>query len=377
MTVFLNLLLHFKPVFYFKSQVNNLKVSFKKHELQFKFDAGTSRGVLKSKMTYFILIKEDQEIVGIGEAAPLFGLSIDDPQSFESILQDACSQLELALKIKDSEVNIPSIVSANFPAIRFGLEMALQDYLSGSKCVYYNNAFVKGEEGIPINGLIWMSDKRSMLDQIKSKLEAGYRCIKMKIGALNFEEECGLLTFIRKQFGPEEITLRVDANGAFKPEEALEKLKRLSEFKLHSIEQPIAAGNKDWMQYLCENTPLDIALDEELIGVFGEGKKKLLSEIKPQFIILKPSLLGGFGATDEWIDIANRDEIGWWITSALEANIGLNAIAQYTYQLPFVSYQGLGTGQLYHNNIPSPLLIDKGYLYHNPGKKWELSLLSL
>lgn len=356
--------------------MERIKVIYKRHELQFKFDAGTSRGVLKSKKTYYILVMKGKEMLGIGEASPLAGLSVDDPAQFENVLQAACEQLELTLQTKPPTLDINAIVAENFPAIRFGIEMAWVNYLAGLSGVYFKSDFVDGFKGIPINGLIWMSDKRKMQQQIKEKLEAGYTCIKMKIGAINFAEECELLAFIRRQFGPEEVTLRVDANGAFAAETALEKLKKLSDFELHSIEQPIGVGNREQMAYLCEKSPLPIALDEELIGVFGDEKHKLLSEIKPQFIILKPSLLGGFAATDEWVRSAEDLGIGWWMTSALESNIGLNAIAQYTYQLQYISYQGLGTGQLYHNNIPSPLLIEGGYLYHNPNIKWDFSLLN-
>ena len=356
--------------------MKKIQVDYKKHELLFKFDAGTSRGILRSKTTYYILIREEGELAGVGEASPLAGLSIDDPQEFEQVLNTACKQLEQTLQHSDVKMAPASHVLERFPAIRFGIEMACISYQSKDPGLYFRSDFVSGDKGIPINGLIWMSDKRHMMLQIKEKLEAGYKCIKMKIGAINFEEECDLLSFIRKQFGPEEVTLRVDANGAFEPEEALEKLKQLSEFELHSIEQPIKPGNIDQIRYLCEKSPLAIALDEELIGVSGAGKQRLLSDVLPQYIILKPSLLGGFEATNEWIDEANRLNIGWWITSALESNIGLNAIAQYTYQLPYTSYQGLGTGQLYQNNIPSPLLIEGGYLYHNPNINWDFSLLS-
>lgn len=356
--------------------MSRIKVSYKKHKLNFKFDAGTSRGVLKSKTTYFIQIRKDDKILGLGEAAPLYGLSIDKPENFEEKLQVSCEKLEDLLADNAQDINISAIIPQDFPAIRFGLEMALLDYHQGLNRIYYKSGFITGANAIPINGLIWMSDKTSMLGQIKSKLESGYKCIKIKIGAINFEEECELLAFIRKQFGPDDITIRVDANGAFKPEHALEKLKILSDFNLHSIEQPIAANNHKWMKVLCEQSPLAIALDEELIGVFDGKKQLLLEEINPQYIILKPSLLGGFKATDEWISYAKSMNIGWWITSALESNIGLNAIAQYTAQLPYESFQGLGTGQLFHNNIPSPLTIEEGELYYSPNLNWDLSLFN-
>lgn len=314
--------------------------------------------------------------MGLGEAAPLDGLSPDDPTQIGEILKNGCNHLEDQLNANEEGSRVIEYISEDFPALRFGFEMALKDYFIGGKRIYYDSAFVKGTQSIPINGLIWMSDKADMLRQIKEKLEAGYKCIKLKIGAIDFDEECNLLAYIRRQFGPNDITLRVDANGAFKPEDALNKLKRLSEYDLHSIEQPIAVGNTEFMKGLCKQSPLSIALDEELIGVYSEGKRALLSEIHPQYIILKPTLLGGFGPTDEWIKLAEEMGIGWWVTSALESNVGLNAIAQYTAQLPYKSFQGLGTGQLFHNNIPSPLIIEEGNLFYSQSSKWDLSLIN-
>lgn len=354
----------------------NIKVFFKKHTLTFKFDAGTSRGVLKTKDTYYVCISENDLLVGLGEAAPLFGLSIDEPSLLEATLESACRKLQQMLNASQGEVYSNDLISKDFPALRFGFEMALKDYYNDGKRVYYDNTFVKGTQSIPINGLIWMSNKANMLRQITQKIEAGYKCIKLKIGAINFEEECELLKYIRKQLGPDDITVRVDANGSFTPKGALDKLKKLSEYQLHSIEQPISAGNYESMKSLCEESPLPIALDEELIGLYGDDKHSMLKEIRPQYVILKPTLLGGFKATDEWIKLAEAMHIGWWLTSALESNVGLSAIAQYTAELPYKSFQGLGTGQLFHNNITSPLAIEDGNLFYKLNLDWDLSIIT-
>lgn len=356
--------------------MHKFKVLYKEHNLKFKFDAGTSRGVLKTKNTYYISIVENGVLLGLGEAAPLVGLSSDDPMHINEMLDNSCRHLEELLNTNQRGDSILNFISETFPAVRFGFEMALKDYLGGGKRIYFDSDFVNGAQAIPINGLIWMSDKADMLRQIKEKLDAGYKCIKLKIGAIDFDEECNLLAYIRQQFGPSDITLRVDANGAFRLEDALNKLNRLSEYDLHSIEQPIAVGNAEFMKKLCEQSPLAIALDEELIGVYGEDKRALLTEIRPQYIILKPTLLGGFGPTDEWVELAEEMGIGWWITSALESNVGLNAIAQYTAQSHYKSFQGLGTGQLFHNNIPSPLIIEKGNLFYSQNMRWDLSLIN-
>jgi L-alanine-DL-glutamate epimerase-like enolase superfamily enzyme len=221
-----------------------------------------------------------------------------------------------------------------------------------------------------------MGDKSSMFKQIREKVDHGWECIKMKIGAIDFDDELELLRYIRKHFPADQITLRVDANGAFKYENALEKLKQLSDLEIHSIEQPIASGQIMEMAELCRLSPLDIALDEELIGIFDrESKVKLLESIQPAYIILKPGLLGGIEASKEWIDLAGQQEINYWVTSALESNIGLNAIAQWTSTLNSELPQGLGTGTLFTNNIQSPLHISPGLLHYDPNKAWNLKKL--
>ncbi|MDN5203241.1 o-succinylbenzoate synthase [Fulvivirgaceae bacterium BMA10] len=357
-----------------------LKIQFKKHILQFKFEAGTSRGTLKTKTTYFIIIHDTQTgITGIGECGPLKGLSIDDRDDMEEILADFCTEFEQTswpIEKEEALEIIAEKVPAELPAVRFGFETAFLDLINGGKRLLFENDFSLSKESIPINGLIWMGDKDFMSAQIEQKLEAGFDCLKMKIGAIDFEQECKLLNHIRKNYSSNEITLRVDANGAFKADEATERLKKLAAYDIHSIEQPIWPGQVEAMKVLCDRNIIPIALDEELIGVHGnENKKILLENIRPQFIILKPTLLGGFKETREWIHLAEALNIGWWITSALESNIGLNAIAQFTAQFNTNMLQGLGTGQLYHNNIPSPLIIEKGFLKYDEDASWNTGLI--
>jgi o-succinylbenzoate synthase len=326
--------------------------------LHFKLPAGTSRGVYTERKVWYVIITspENPEKFGIGECAPLVDLSCDWLPDYEYILTRACLQLEKTC-ILDKESLRP------YPSILFGLETALQHFNSGSFALW-DTAFSQGKAGIPINGLIWMGSKDFMFEQIKAKLESGFRCLKLKIGAIDFEEELELLRYVRSHFSPQEVELRVDANGAFRAKNALEKLKRLSGFELHSIEQPIRAGQWEEMAELCKKTPLPIALDEELIGNFTlEDKKQLLKTIRPQYIILKPSLHGSFSGCREWISEAEKLSINWWVTSALESNIGLNAIAQWTATLNNPLPQGLGTGQLFTDNIPMPVEIKKDCLW--------------
>ncbi len=356
-----------------------MNFSYKKHTLQFKFDAGTSRGVLKTKATYFIFLKDKKGNAGIGECGPLKGLSIDDRDDFEVQLKDIGEKIT-HLAIPNSETEISKFIADNipndFPSIQFGFEMALLDLLHGGKRIIFKNDFSESKKDLAINGLIWMGDKEFMLRQIEEKLAQGYSCIKLKIGAIDFETECELLTYIRSKYSKEKVTLRVDANGAFSPDEAMEKLNALSMFDIHSIEQPIKQGQEDAMALLCTASPIPIALDEELIGVFGkEDKIKLLERIRPQYIILKPTLLGGFAKTAEWIDIAESLNIDWWITSALESNIGLNAVSQFAANYNETIPQGLGTGQLYTNNISAPLTIEKGFIYYDKMRTWDLEII--
>ena len=343
-----------------------MKASFFPYRLEFKQASGTSRGILKSKETWFIKI-EDEHATGFGECGMFRGLSCDDRPDFESKLKWVCHHIDLGLE----QLLIELI---DFPSIQFGLEMAFLNLLSDSSNVLFPSKFTSGKGSIPINGLIWMGDEQFMKSQIRSKIDAGFDCLKIKIGAIDFDTELSLIKAIRKEYDVDTIELRVDANGAFSTLEAMEKLKRLSEFNLHSIEQPIRQGQYDAMAELCAQSPLPIALDEELIGIHDVTKRGLLLQtINPQYIILKPTLVGGFSGSQSWIDLAEKQSVDWWITSALESNIGLNAIAQWTYQLNVNRPQGLGTGALYTNNIEAPLKIDNGRLIYAPSVKWKIN----
>ena len=344
-----------------------ITASYKKYILNFKNPSGTSRGILKTKETWFIILQQNDKI-GIGETGLFRGLSCDDVPNYEEKLHWVCENIHLGLDVLLQEL-------IKFPSIQFGLEQAFLSLKSQTTFELFPTKFTQGKEAININGLIWMGDKDFMKSQIKEKLATGFSCIKMKIGAIDFETELSLLKFIRKEFSANEIVLRVDANGAFSPKEALQKLEQLSKFDIHSIEQPIKQGQMEAMADLCSKTPVPIALDEELIGVFSsEERQQLLATIKPQYIILKPSLLGGFANSLEWITLAEQNNCGWWITSALESNVGLNAIAQFTYHLKNPMPQGLGTGSLFTNNFESPLEINNGKLQYNNTKNWNFTL---
>lgn len=340
-----------------------MKACYKKHVLEFKRPSGTSRGVLNTKETFYLILEKDTK-TGVGECGILRGLSIDDREDYEEKLKWTCDNIHLGKDKLLSEL-------IEFPSIQFGLETAFKSLNSSNLFEIFPSDFTQGKSDISINGLVWMGDKAFMKHQITEKLKNGFTCIKMKIGAIDFQTELDLLKSIRNEFSASDITLRVDANGAFEYSEALEKLKILSDLDLHSIEQPIKQYQWEKMADLCLKTPLPIALDEELIGVFHEAEKiKLLNLIKPQYIILKPSLIGGFQGSNTWISLSEERGIGWWMTSALESNVGLNAISQYTFTKDNALPQGLGTGSLYTNNIESPLEVTHGRMGYNPQKKW-------
>ena len=328
-----NILFFYKENHYFCHLFisREMKAIFQKHILQFKRPARTSRGVLTEKPTWLLTIEHNGRF-GIGECSPLPGLSIDNITDYErSKLLWVCQHISLGKEALWDELK-------SYPSIQFGVEQAFLSLEAQEEGVLFPSAFTQGKEAIPINGLIWMGDREFMQQQIREKLSQGFRCIKMKIGAIDFETEYALLKGIRQQFTSSEIELRVDANGAFSPTDALEKLKRLSD--------------------------LPIALDEELIGVACPSRKEeILQWIKPAYIILKPSLIGGYRGSEEWIALAEKENIGWWVTSALEGNIGLSAIAQWTYTLENPLPQGLGTGSLYTNNFPSSLQVKNGKLW--------------
>jgi len=348
---------------FFIFKAAKLKAVYYKYLLDFKVPGGTSRGVLRQKETYFIKIQKADKL-GIGECALFRGLSHDDVFNYEDKLQWLCDHI-------DEETNYLMEELREFPSIQFGLEQAQLSLASKDRFDLFPSDFSRGDDQININGLIWMGEKDFMIKQIQDKLSQGFTTLKLKIGAIDFDTELKILAYIRERFGPDEVELRVDANGAFSADEALKKLDKLAEYQLHSIEQPIKAGQWGAMSKLCERSPIPIALDEELIGITEHSlKKEMLSVIKPQYIILKPSLIGGFRGSMEWINLARENQTGWWITSALESNIGLNAIAQFTYNLKNPMPQGLGTGGLFTNNIGSPLTVKNGALSMSMNEKW-------
>jgi o-succinylbenzoate synthase len=350
------------------------KLYWKKHLLRFYTSRGTSRGILTEKPTWYLYTHDasSKSFLAVSECSPIPGLSIDDLNSLESILESLCERY-------NASGNFPVIDSSLYPCIQFGIESHKQQ-ISSAISQPTLSEFNSGKKGILINGLIWMDTIDSMISQIKAKLESGFHCLKLKIGALDFESEIELVRRIRARYSKDSLEIRLDANGAFTPDSALEKLSRLSEFHIHSIEQPIATQQWQEMATLCSKTPLAIALDEELIGLPANRHAELLDSVKPQYIILKPSLIGGFKASENWINLCEKSDIGWWATSALESNVGLNAIAEWVHSLISTKGinmpQGLGTGLLYSNNVPSPLEIRGEYLFSNPDKKWDYSFLS-
>ncbi|MBI1184071.1 o-succinylbenzoate synthase [bacterium] len=355
--------------------MESLTAEFVKHTLVFKKPATTSRDTLTEKNTYFLVIRDENapEIMGIGECSFIEGLSVDNPDDFESQLTLLCNKIN-----EGGSADVDFDFDA-YPSIEFGLEMAIMDLENGGKrCYFEDNEFFNGERDIAINGLVWIGTATEMSEQIDELLANDYKVIKLKIGSLDFLEELALVKYIRSKYNATEVEIRLDANGAFSPEEALDKLQKLAEYGIHSIEQPIAAGNWKAMAELVKKSPIDIALDEELIGITDpEQKEKMLKTIRPQYIIIKPSLLGGFELSEEWMEIADDLHISYWVTSALESNIGLNAIAQWVSDLDLTRPQGLGTGKLYKNNIKSPLLLDGGFLKYDADRDWNLSVLDL
>jgi len=344
-----------------------IKAVIRNKEFIFCHPATTSRGTLLKKHVFFIILYDTDNPLrrGIGECSMFPGLSMDDVDNFEKKLSDIVNM------INKGWFNFKTPLR-EWPSINFAIETALLDLKGGGQRILYPSEFTNGKDTILINGLVWMGSKEEMLKQIDEKISQGFHCLKLKIGAINFDDEYTLIQGIRLKFQSEVLEIRVDANGAFYPKEAIEKLKRLSDLDLHSIEQPILPSQIDDMAKLCKISPLPIALDEELIGKYPlENKRRLLQIIKPQFIVLKPGLLGGIASCEEWITIANEMNIGWWVTSSLETNIGLNAIAQWTYTLNNPMHQGLSTGLLFENNINSPLALIGEKLYYFPRKKWD------
>lgn len=341
-----------------------MKIEIIPRTLHFKQPAGTSRGIYTTHKIWYLKATDNQN-TGYGECAPLVNLSCDDIPGYENILRKACDITAAMGNIQYNDLK-------DYPSILFGLESALLQLKAGSPCLW-NTPFSRGENGIPINGLIWMDSKEKMLEQIKTKIESGFHCIKLKIGAIDFNDELELLKYIRKRYSSKYIELRVDANGGFTSDNAMYKLEQLAKLDIHSIEQPIKAGQWSAMAELCAETPLPIALDEELIGLNTDNlKQEMLDTIKPQYIILKPTLHGAICGVRKWIEEAKKRHIGWWITSALESNIGLNAIAQFCATLNPKIPQGLGTGMLFSDNVDYPLEIRKDCLWYNiKNESWK------
>lgn len=334
------------------------------YTLQFANPAGTSRGVYTTRKSWFIVLR-DGDRVGVGECAPLPNLSCDDLPNYQERIDHFCKIIE-----RDGGFDMEEL--RPYPSILFGFETALRD-LHSSNHILWDTPFSRGEKGIIINGLIWMGSHEYMLKQIGEKVDKGFRCLKLKVGAIDFNDELDLVKRIRQKYSSSDLEIRLDANGGFTPANALERISEFSKYAIHSIEQPIRAGQIAEMACLVPKSSIRIALDEELIGVNAPSQKRLLlDEINPHYIILKPSLHGGLLGSHEWIDLASERSIGWWITSALESNVGLYAIAQWCASLGVTMPQGLGTGMLFTNNFDSPLYIDGQELMYRKGGEWML-----
>jgi O-succinylbenzoate synthase len=335
-----------------------------------RFTLGTSKGSIEARTVWYLIAWNEArpEVQGIGEAALFPGHSKEFPADVRVKLIELCERTDnWTQRLTTDLVDVPSV--------RFAVEQCLKDLEAGGTKTLFPSEFTLGRKPIPINGLVWMGDKATMRQRIREQIEKGFSTVKMKIGAIGIDDELELLRAVRAEFGPADITLRVDANGAFSFADAPRVLDELARLQVHSIEQPIAPGLYELMAELCAASPIPIALDEDLIGLNHlDLKRDLLDHVKPQFIVIKPSLVGGWAATRAWIELAEARGIGWWITSALESSIGLNAIAQFTATLPITMAQGLGTGQVYTDNIPSPLLPEKGFLHYRPEVDWDLSM---
>lgn len=334
------------------------KITITSKLLHFLQPAGTSRGVYNTRLSFYLKLTSDEQpnVVGVGECATLPDLSCDamPPNEYERKLRTFCDEYERTGVIDYEAMRA-------YPSMLFGLETAVAQFNAKGSLNFFDTSFGRGEEGIPINGLVWMGTFEEMFKRLEVKLKAGFRCVKLKIGAIDFDRELQLIRHIRSTFSRKDVELRVDANGGFTPEEALSRMEALVQYDIHSIEQPIKQHQWTEMARLCAATPLPIGLDEELIGVNERQKKiELLDTIRPQYIVLKPSLHGGMAGTEEWIQLARERNIGSWITSALESNVGLNAIAQLTaniYGTNIHHAQGLGTGQQFADNIEMPLKV--------------------
>lgn len=342
------------------------RADYAAYTLLFKSKAVTSRDVLTRRDTYYIRITDNHSgKTGIGECALFRGLGDDDREDYEDCLRDTCRKVNFAASLDE-------ISAAPYTSLRFGLETAVNDLRNGGCRRPFPSPWSDGKGEIAINGLVWMGNAQEMLRRIDEKLEKGFRCVKLKIGGIDFDEELKLLAYVRNRFPSSRLELRLDANGAFKPDDALVKLEKLAGYSIHSIEQPVKPGQWRAMAEICRLSPIPVALDEELIGCNDDAfMERLLDEVKPAYLILKPSLCGGFSGAERWIRHAESKGVGWWATSALESNVGLNAIAQWISCRPTTMPQGLGTGGLYVNNVESPILQERDVLRYNPETKWK------
>ena len=348
-----------------------VRATYITHPLIFVRPAGTSRGVLEDKPCFFIILKNGEGARGIGEVSFIPGLSVEKQEELEIQVDHICKLISCGEMGPGQQ--LPAL-----PGVQFALETAYRDLETGGKCLLYPSEFTEGRAGIPTNGLIWMGTRPFMISQIREKIKLGFRVLKLKVGALNFSDELDLLRWVRSEFGTEDLEIRLDANGAWTAEEAREKMEELAEYWIHSIEQPLVPGQPELLRELCRHSAIPVALDEELIGIADSHKRnELLDQVRPAYVILKPGLLGGFSVVADWISLAGKYGAGWWITSALESNVGLNAIAQWTWKQQISRPQGLGTGALYTNNIPSPLQLSGQHLWYRPREKWDLNSIGL
>lgn len=341
-----------------------MRLAFAPYLLQFKEPGGTSRGVMTEKPTFFIKVydENDPEHFGIGEAAVFPGLSPEADGNYVWKLTELLANVAIG---KQTDLSRHS-------SIQFGFEQALYDFSNGCRGIYFPSPFTEGNAEIEINGLVWMGDFDKMIERIDEKVKAGFHCLKLKIGAIDWRKEIEMIEYVRRQYSENSLMIRVDANGGFSMDNALPRLKMLADLGIHSIEQPIPAGNEQLMAFLCQVSPLPIVLDEELIGKgTTEERSATLDKIKPAYIILKPALCDGFGGGNEWISLAEERGIGWWITSALESNVGLNAIAQWTSFVGAQGPQGLGTGGVFTNNFVTPVLLEGDQLRYNPDMQFD------
>jgi len=346
-----------------------LRATYIHYPLIFIRPAGTSRGILEQKPCWFVWLTSEAGTTGIGEVSFIPGLSVEIEGEMEIRLDHICKLISRGEM--DPMQPLPSL-----PGVQFALETAVRDLEAGGERILFRSPFTEGKRGIITNGLIWMGAKPFMISQIREKLHLGFRVLKLKVGALNFSEELDVVRWIRSEFGEDDLEIRLDANGAWKPGEATEKMEHFAHYSIHSIEQPVASGQWEEMAGLCRNGAIPVALDEELIGVSDPGEMKtLLEKINPAYTVLKPGLLGGFSTVSQWIELAEASGTGWWITSALESTIGLNAIAQWTGRKGVTMPQGLGTGALYTNNFSSPLQMRGEQLWFRSGSEWDLNAI--